>query len=162
SGRLCKPERNGSAGLLQRVARHSSRPAGENSGRYFRPTGRCRISERPHGVVHRAPHFSSAAGPCHSHSRRCRRLPRFPPRGDPGGGTVGRPQRAGRARGAGCDHTILYRDVAFVGEVTRLFPDGASAVFGGVGKDTFLPSLDCLEPFGTLVNFGNASGTPPP
>jgi phosphopantothenoylcysteine decarboxylase/phosphopantothenate--cysteine ligase len=46
--------------------------------------------------------------------------------------------------------------------VNRLFPDGVSAVFDGVGKDTFLPSLECLDPFGTLVNFGNASGTPPP
>ncbi len=29
-------------------------------------------------------------------------------------------------------------------------------------RDTFLPSLDCLAPFGMLVNFGNASGPPPP
>ena len=63
---------------------------------------------------------------------------------------------------AGCDHTILYREVDFVSEVKRLYPDGVSAVFDGVGKDTFLPSLDCLDGFGTLVNFGNASGTPPP
>ena len=34
-------------------------------------------------------------------------------------------------------------------------------MFDGVGKDTFLPSLDCLQPFGMLVNFGNASGPPP-
>ena len=37
-----------------------------------------------------------------------------------------------------------------------------SAVFDGVGKDTFLASLDCMRPFGTLVNYGNASGHPPP
>lgn len=49
----------------------------------------------------------------------------------------------------------------FVQEVLRLFPKGVSAVFDGVGKDTFLPSLECLDPFGTLVNFGNASGAPP-
>jgi NADPH2:quinone reductase len=56
----------------------------------------------------------------------------------------------------------LYREVDFVREVLELFPNGVSAVFDGVGKDTFLPSLDCLDGFGTLVNFGNASGTPPP
>jgi NADPH2:quinone reductase len=77
-------------------------------------------------------------------------------------GTVGSAEKAQAARAAGCDHTILYRSVDFVGEVNRLFPDGVSAVFDGVGKDTFLPSLDCLDPFGTLVNFGNASGAPPP
>src|SRR5262245_25453238 len=77
-------------------------------------------------------------------------------------GTVGSTAKAEAARAAGCDHTILYRDIDFVREVNRLFPDGVSAVFDGVGKDTFLPSFDCLEPFGTLVNFGNASGTPPP
>jgi NADPH:quinone reductase len=77
-------------------------------------------------------------------------------------GTVGSPEKAQVARAAGCDHTILYRDVDFVREVNRLFPAGVSAVFDGVGKDTLLPSLDCLDPFGTLVNFGNASGTPPP
>jgi NADPH:quinone reductase len=77
-------------------------------------------------------------------------------------GTVGSADKAPAAHAAGCDHTILYRDVDFVREVNRLFPAGVSAVFDGVGKDTFLPSLDCLDPFGTLVNFGNASGAPPP
>jgi NADPH:quinone reductase len=77
-------------------------------------------------------------------------------------GTVGSTEKAKAARAAGCDHTILYREADFAREVNRLFPDGVSAVFDGVGKDTLLPSLDCLDPFGTLVNFGNASGTPPP
>jgi len=77
-------------------------------------------------------------------------------------GTVGTPEKAAAARAAGCDHTILYREVDFVQEVLRLFPQGVSAVFDGVGKDTFLPSLECLDAFGTLVNFGNASGAPPP
>ena len=31
-------------------------------------------------------------------------------------------------------------------------------VYDGVGKDTFMKSLDCLAPFGLLVLFGNASG----
>ena len=77
-------------------------------------------------------------------------------------GTVGNAEKAKIALSAGCDHTILYREVDFVTEVNRLFPKGVSAVFDGVGKDTYLPSLDCLNGFGTLVNFGNASGAPPP
>jgi NADPH:quinone reductase len=77
-------------------------------------------------------------------------------------GTVGSAEKARAARAAGCDHIVLYREVDFVREVNLLFPDGVSAVFDGVGKDTFLPSLQCLDPFGTLVNFGNASGAPPP
>jgi NADPH:quinone reductase len=35
-------------------------------------------------------------------------------------------------------------------------------VYDSVGKDTFLGSLDCLSPLGTLVCFGNASGPAPP
>ena len=77
-------------------------------------------------------------------------------------GTVGSTEKTQAARAAGCDHTILYREVDFVREVNHLFPEGVSAVFDGVGKDTFLLSLQCLDPFGTLVNFGNASGAPPP
>ena len=77
-------------------------------------------------------------------------------------GTVGSEEKARIARANGCDHTILYRETDFVAEVRRLFPQGVSAVFDGVGKDTFLPSLDCLRRFGMLVNFGNASGPPPP
>jgi NADPH2:quinone reductase len=30
------------------------------------------------------------------------------------------------------------------------------------GLETFERSLDCLRPFGMLVNYGNASGHPPP
>src|SRR6185312_7131086 len=39
---------------------------------------------------------------------------------------------------------------------------GVAAVFDGVGKDTFIRSLDCIRPFGMAVNYGNASGHVPP
>ena len=77
-------------------------------------------------------------------------------------GTVGSAEKAQIARECGCDHTIRYREQDFVAETRRFFPQGISAVFDGVGKDTFIQSLDCLKPFGMLVNFGNASGPPPP
>jgi len=77
-------------------------------------------------------------------------------------GTVGTPDKAVMARAHGCDHEILYRDHDFVAAVKKIVPQGVSAVFDGVGKDTFERSLDCVRPFGMLVNYGNASGHPPP
>ena len=35
-------------------------------------------------------------------------------------------------------------------------------VYDSVGKDTWDKSLDCLQPFGLLASFGNASGAVPP
>ena len=77
-------------------------------------------------------------------------------------GTVGSPEKARVAAAHGCDHAILYRDSDFVANVKALVPTGVDAVFDGVGKDTFLPSLDCVRVFGMLVNYGNASGHVPP
>jgi NADPH:quinone reductase len=77
-------------------------------------------------------------------------------------GTVGSAEKAAIAGRHGCDHTVLYREVDFVAAVRALVPDGVSAVFDGVGQETFMRSLDCVRPFGTLVNYGNASGHVPP
>lgn len=74
-------------------------------------------------------------------------------------GTVGSPEKAEIARAHGCDHVILYdREdvVARVKEITA--GQGVPVVYDGVGKSTFLTSLDCLRPRGLLVSFGNASG----
>jgi NADPH2:quinone reductase len=35
-------------------------------------------------------------------------------------------------------------------------------VYDSVGKDTWEKSLDCLQPFGLMASFGNASGPVPP
>jgi NADPH2:quinone reductase len=35
-------------------------------------------------------------------------------------------------------------------------------VYDSIGKDTFIGSLDCLQPLGLMVSFGNASGPVPP
>lgn len=77
-------------------------------------------------------------------------------------GTAGSAAKAKVAESHGCHHTILYRETDFVAAVRRICPKGVAAVLDGVGKDVFLPSLDCLAPFGTLINYGNASGHPPP
>ncbi|MBT8422017.1 MAG: zinc-binding dehydrogenase, partial [Gammaproteobacteria bacterium] len=36
--------------------------------------------------------------------------------------------------------------------------EGVAAAYDSVGKDTFIQSLDCIRPHGTMVSFGNASG----
>lgn len=77
-------------------------------------------------------------------------------------GTVGSREKAEVAAAHGCDHPILYREVDFVDAVRKRFRDGVSAVFDGVGRDTFEKSLDCVRRFGMIVNYGNASGHPAP
>jgi NADPH:quinone reductase len=77
-------------------------------------------------------------------------------------GTVSSRERAEIAKRHGCDHAILYRESDFVAAVKAIAPQGVAAVYDGVGKDVFLASLDCVRPFGMLVNYGNASGHPPP
>jgi len=74
-------------------------------------------------------------------------------------GTVGSEKKAEMARAHGCDHTILYNEEDFVERVQEL-TDGAgvAAVYDSVGQDTFLKSLDCLQPMGILVSFGQSSG----
>src|SRR5262245_41143507 len=77
-------------------------------------------------------------------------------------GTVGSRAKAEIARRHGCDHAILYRESDFAAAVKAIAPQGVAAVYDGVGKDVFLASLDCVRPFGMLVNYGNASGHPAP
>jgi NADPH:quinone reductase len=74
-------------------------------------------------------------------------------------GTAGSKEKAELARKNGCDHVILYReeDVAKrVKEITK--GEGVPVVYDGVGKSTFMASLDSLKPFGVFVSFGSASG----
>jgi NADPH2:quinone reductase len=74
-------------------------------------------------------------------------------------GTVGSDEKAELARAHGCDHTIVYTRENIVERVKTL-TDGAGVpvVYDSVGKDTFIASLDCLQPRGLMVSYGNASG----
>lgn len=78
-------------------------------------------------------------------------------------GTVGSEEKAELARRFGCHHTILYKHENIV-ERVREITDGrmVPVVYDSVGKDTFQASLDCLQPFGLMVSFGNSSGPVPP
>jgi len=74
-------------------------------------------------------------------------------------GTVGSTAKAAIATKAGCHHVINYSTEDFVARVAEITGGKkCDVVYDGVGKDTFLKSLDCVRPLGTVVLFGNASG----
>ena len=78
-------------------------------------------------------------------------------------GTVGSEAKVKLAADHGCDHPIIYTRenvVERVKEITR--GDGVRVVYDAVGKDTFQHSLDCLQPLGMMVSFGQSSGAVPP
>ena len=78
-------------------------------------------------------------------------------------GTVGSKDKAELAKAHGCHHTILYREEDFVERVKEITAGkGVPVVYDGVGKDTFMKSLDCLSPLGLMVAFGQSSGNVPP
>jgi NADPH2:quinone reductase len=74
-------------------------------------------------------------------------------------GTVGSDEKAVLAKKAGCKHVIVTSKEKFVERVKAITKGaGVPVVYDGVGKDTFMDSLDCLAPCGMMVSFGNASG----
>ena len=74
-------------------------------------------------------------------------------------GTVGSMEKADLARANGCTHTILYREEDFEEEVRKITRGaGVEVVYDSVGRDTFMKSLSCLRPMGTMVSFGQSSG----
>ncbi|HZW25785.1 MAG TPA: quinone oxidoreductase [Gallionella sp.] len=77
-------------------------------------------------------------------------------------GTVSSDQKAMLAKANGCHHPIVYTREDFQARVMEI-TDGKKlpVVYDGVGKDTYLKSLDCLRPRGLLVLFGSASGPVP-
>ena len=78
-------------------------------------------------------------------------------------GTVGSEEKAELARAHGAAHVINYNTEDVVARVLEI-TGGAKVpvVYDSVGKDTFIRSLDCLQPRGLMVSFGNASGAVPP
>lgn len=74
-------------------------------------------------------------------------------------GTVSSPEKAAIARAHGAWATINYTNENVVERVLEL-TNGKKVpvVYDGVGKDTWEISLDCLQPRGLMVSYGNASG----
>ena len=78
-------------------------------------------------------------------------------------GTVGSAEKAEKARSNGCDHPILYAQEDFVEKVKEITNGrGVNVVYDSVGQSTFMSSLECLQPMGTMVTFGQSSGPVPP
>lgn len=74
-------------------------------------------------------------------------------------GTVGSEEKAALAKAHGCDHTINYQEEDFHEKLMEITEGkGVPVVYDSIGKDTFEKSLDCLQPRGLLVSYGNASG----
>ena len=63
----------------------------------------------------------------------------------------------------GAIHSINYNSSDFVDSVMKITKgQGVPVVMDSVGKTTFFKSLDCLNNFGMMILFGNASGNVPP
>jgi len=78
-------------------------------------------------------------------------------------GTVGSNAKAALARKFGCGHVVVTEREKFAERVKEITKGvGVAVVYDGVGKDTFMDSLDCLAPLGIMVTYGNASGPAPP
>ncbi|MCJ7442544.1 MAG: quinone oxidoreductase [Thermoanaerobaculaceae bacterium] len=78
-------------------------------------------------------------------------------------GTVSTEAKATLAREHGCDHPIVTSREEFVARVREITGGrGVRVVYDSVGKDTFEGSLDCLQPLGMMVSYGNSSGPVPP
>jgi NADPH:quinone reductase len=74
-------------------------------------------------------------------------------------GTVGSEEKAAIARENGAAHTIIYTKEDFLPRVKEITGGkGVPVVYDSIGKDTFMKSLDCLQPRGLMVSFGNATG----
>ena len=75
-------------------------------------------------------------------------------------GTVGNDEKVELAKKNGCDEVINYSNEDFAKKVMKLTDGkGLPVVYDGVGKSTFEKSLECLKTRGTMVSFGNASGS---
>ena len=74
-------------------------------------------------------------------------------------GTAGGEGKCELALAHGAAHVIDYTREDFVTRVKYITGGkGVKVVYDSVGKDTFEGSLNCLQPFGLMASFGNASG----
>ena len=74
-------------------------------------------------------------------------------------GTVGSDDKGKLALEHGAAHVINYRTENFVERVAAITGGKkVPVVYDSVGRDTWPASLDCLQPFGLMVSFGNSSG----
>ena len=76
---------------------------------------------------------------------------------------VGSDEKAELVKAHGATEVIVSSRENVVDRVRAITKKrGVPVVYDGVGKDTFVASLDCLAPLGLMVSYGNASGAVPP
>ena len=74
-------------------------------------------------------------------------------------GVVGSEEKAKLAKKNGCKHVLVRGRDEIAASVKKISKGlGAHVVYDGVGKDTFIESLDCLRRRGMMVAYGSASG----
>ncbi len=74
-------------------------------------------------------------------------------------GTAGSDAKCALAKAHGAAHVINYSTEDFAARVKEITGgNGVKVVYDSVGKDTWDKSLECLQPFGLMASFGNASG----
>lgn len=74
-------------------------------------------------------------------------------------GTTTSPNKVELAKANGCAHVLNSKDAGWEKQVRELTGGkGVPVVYDSIGKDTFLAGLDCLQPRGIIVTYGNASG----
>ncbi|GAA5154441.1 MULTISPECIES: quinone oxidoreductase family protein [Amycolatopsis] len=74
--------------------------------------------------------------------------------------TAGSPAKLEFARAHGADVAIDHTEGDWADQVRAAAPDGVDVVLDSIGGDTTALSVDLLAPFGRLVAYGLASGTP--
>jgi len=78
-------------------------------------------------------------------------------------GIVGSEDKVAPAKRNGCKQVLVRGQVPIAETVKKLTKGlGAHVVYDGVGKDTFIESLDCLRKRGLMVSYGSSSGPVPP
>ena len=74
-------------------------------------------------------------------------------------GTTTSPSKIALCKENGCDHVLNTQDAGWEKQVREITGGkGVPVVYDSIGKTTFLAGLDCLQPRGIMVTYGNASG----
>jgi NADPH2:quinone reductase len=74
-------------------------------------------------------------------------------------GSTTSPEKVELAKANGCAHVLNTKEAGWEKKVREITGGkGVPVVYDSIGKDTFLAGLDCLQPRGIMVTYGNASG----
>jgi len=77
-------------------------------------------------------------------------------------GVVGSEAKVDVARAFGADDVLVVRDEDLRPHLAAAAPDGVALALDSAGGDALDAAFEALRPFGRIVHFGNAGGTPGP